>query len=423
MNDSRRGAVFVLPPASTRQQPPIAALITTAGWAAGAKHVLGDAWIATSRGACTIDEARTMATKGHDDGRRQGGVRGVLRHVLPNGVRLCLNDCDRVGRAMLSSGSALHGPWQDAGLAFVWQRHHLMPSSGFRLARRMGVPLVLSVHSLVEEEAESWGVSKGLRGRIVERLAEVPFLQKADLLACVSQELVRDVVDRGVSPERVIVTPNGVDTSVMKPLSEAERLELRRTMQVEDMFVITWVGSFRPFHALDLLVDAAASLPGVERVVLLLVGDGDERHRIEARTRELGVKAIFPGLVSQAEVARLLGASDAAVLPVRGHEEYHYSPVKLREYMACGLPVVAGAAGELGRWLKDGTDALLTVPGDARSMAERLALLQDDAGLRQRLGEAAHAKALSEASWASRVEQVVAALAELDGRLRARRTT
>jgi len=280
----------------------------------------------------------------------------------------------------------------------------------------MGVPLVLSVHSLVVEEAESWGMPQGIHGRIVERVAEVPFLKKADLVACVSQELVDEVLRHGVSPYRTIVTPNGVDTSVMKPLSEAERLELRRKLGVEDKFVVTWVGSFRSFHALDLVVDAVRALPGADQAVLLLVGDGEERHKIEARARALGVTALFPGLVSQSEVVRLLGASDAAVLPVRDHEDFHYSPVKLREYMACGLPVVAGAAGELARWLKDGTDALLTIPGNAHSMAEKLALLQKDADLRHRLGEAAHTKAVAEASWASRVEQVLAALAELRGR-------
>ena len=146
---------------------------------------------------------------------------------------------------------------------------------------------------------------------------------------------------------------------------------------VGDAFVLGWVGSFRPFHALHRLVEVAA---GLEGVTLLLVGDGPERPAVEARARELGVRAVFTGTVPHLDLPRYLAAMDAAAVIAPDHGEFHYSPLKLAEYLAAGLPVVAPDVETVSSRLVHEEHALLVLPADRSALRAAIVRLRDDAG-------------------------------------------
>jgi glycosyltransferase involved in cell wall biosynthesis len=169
-------------------------------------------------------------------------------------------------------------------------------------------------------------------------------------------------------------------------------------------FVVGGVGSFRGFHALEQLVEAAACAPDTQ---LLLVGDGPERPRIEQMVRDRGVRATFTGTVSHADLPTALAAMDAGVLVAPPDGSFHYSPLKLAEYLAAGLPVVAPAVGQVVERLTDSVDALLVPAGDVRALAEALVLLRGDPALRRRLSVAGRQAAAREWSWDRQVRGVV----------------
>jgi len=105
------------------------------------------------------------------------------------------------------------------------------------------------------------------------------------------------------------------------------------------------------------------------------------------------------------DVALVLAAADAP---------FHYSPLKLAEYLAAGLPVIAARAGDLPHQLRDGVDAILVPPGDHAELASVLARLQSDPGERLRLAAAARSAAAERFSWDQSVEQVLEAARRAD---------
>jgi glycosyltransferase involved in cell wall biosynthesis len=146
-------------------------------------------------------------------------------------------------------------------------------------------------------------------------------------------------------------------------------------------------------------------------IALLLIGDGQHRTELERQVTELGLRSvIFTGSAPYERMPDYLSACDAGVVLSAGSAAFHYSPVKLREYMACGLPVIAHAVGELEKTLDDGTDALLVAPGHAPSLAEAFRHLADDAGLRHALGSRGLQLAHNRWSWASQTRAVLDAL-------------
>jgi glycosyltransferase involved in cell wall biosynthesis len=395
------GAIFVVAGSGTREQGPVAALLSTAGWAAAAERVLGRSWVVTPSGVFSPGEAR-----------RQGSHPGLsspasprIRRRLPTVAKTAAKD---VLNWRLSRRFHIEpdGPWSDAKVDLVWQRHDLFHTAGLDLARRLRAPSVLFVPAAKVWEAERWGTTRPGWGRWLEGRAERPALLGADLVACGSEAVVKQVLRIGVPDRRVLLTPTGVNLELFA--EPPDPVPLRRRMGLEDRFVVGWIGSFRRFHALEQAVEAAAGVPGA---ALLLVGDGPERVRIERLAHDRGVSATFTGTVAHHELPAYLAVMDAAVILAPRDEPFHYSPLKLAEYMAAGLPVVVPAVGQLAHRLTDGVDALVVTADDGAALGTALRRLRDDPEERARLGKAARAAAEAEWSWDDQVQRVIDALA------------
>ena len=388
-------AIFVNQVARAGQVGPLASWITIAGWAAAAQRRYGAAWMVTPDGVLDPHDALARATA---PSRAAAEVAGWRRH-LPQVVRTAVNDARRrrANRAFPSRFAA--APWAGHDVRFVMQLHGLWCDAGLGLARRLGVPSVLVVDAVIVEEARTWGTHRpGWSGWAI-RSGEAPALRDADLVVCVSEEVVDSVVRHTGRRTGVVALPNGVDTERFTP--GPAPAGLRDALGLGGGFVVGWAGSFRRFHGLETLVDAVAELRRTDDAVLLMVGDGFQRAAIERRAAERGVPLVLPGTVAYDRMPEHLRCMDAAVVLGEPGAPFHYSPVKLREYQACGLPVVAAATGEMTRGLVDGVDALLVPPGDAGAVAAALRAIH--AGAHPDLGASGRTRAVAEGSWGARL--------------------
>jgi glycosyltransferase involved in cell wall biosynthesis len=314
-------------------------------------------------------------------------------------------DVRRYRRSRRFRPDVLDGPWVDRDLVFVWQRHEPFCVAGVEASAALDRPLVIFVPAPVQWEARQWGIRRPGWARLFEFVAERPALMAADVVACGS-ELVADVVSGfGVPADRILVTPSGVDVETFKPYPHRD--ETRRALGLEGRFVVGWSGSFRRFHGLELAVEAVAALhAAVPDVVLLLLGDGPQRPHVQALCRDLGVPAVFTGTVPHDEMPRYLSAMDVALLLKPSVGEFHYSPLKLWEYLACGVPVVAPCVGQPAALLTDGVDALLVEPDDVKAVAAAIARLADEPALRASLSAEGRRHVLDRRSWDLQLQRV-----------------
>ena len=395
-----RGAIFVVSETAAGRRGPVASLVSVAGWAGAARRVLGKSWIATPDGV--IDP---------EDARRQGSSPALRSDTMPRWRRFVPTTASTAVKDLQSWWGARHyrigpdGPWQGSELTFVWQRHEMFQVAGLRLARSLGVPSVLFVPATLVWQAEQWGVGRPGWGHRLERIGESPSLRAADVVACGTDAVAEQAQRLGAPQHRIVITPTGVDLELFPERDHAS--ERRRALGLEDRFVVGWLGSFRRFHAIEQAVDAVASVAGAS---LLMVGDGPERPRIEQLARDRGVHAVFTGTVAQADLADHLAVMDAALVLAPAGAEFHYSPLKLAEYLAAGIPVVAPAVGQLRDRLTDHLDALLVPPHDPERLAAAIVELRDDPALARRIGGAGRAAAEARWSWDQQVRRVIEAL-------------
>jgi glycosyltransferase involved in cell wall biosynthesis len=333
---------------------------------------------------------------------QEGGNRGHRRMGVLRDLAKDFRDFVRaIGFAATASRAVPRG----TAASMVWQHHEPWQWSGWLLARRCRAPWVLFVDAPVVWESRAWGVRRPGWGAALERLGEVPQLRRADVVACVSETVADEVRRLGAPSCRVIVTPCSVDPSEFTT-ARHQALDTRRELDLEGRLVVGWLGSFRRFHGIPLLLHGyEAAKKEHPELALLLVGDGAERSKVqeEVRNRELS-DIVFTGMVPHDDVPRHLAAMDIGVVIDPGSTQWHYSPLKLREYMATGLAIVAPRSGQVSETIRHGHEALLVDPGDAHALASAFCELASDASLRSRLGSGARARSEADGGWDQQLE-------------------
>lgn len=160
----------------------------------------------------------------------------------------------------------------------------------------------------------------------------------------------------------------------------------------EDAFVIVGGGRFVHRKGIDVLIRAAARVPGAW---LWLAGDGPDRAALEALAREEGISDRTRFLGWLAEPIHAFAAADVLVMPSR-HEPFGNIAI---EGWRAGVPVVSTRSEGPDWYMTDGVDGLLVEIDDAAALADRLTRLRADPALRARLvegGRATLARAFTE---------------------------
>jgi glycosyltransferase involved in cell wall biosynthesis len=208
----------------------------------------------------------------------------------------------------------------------------------------------------------------------------------------------------GVPVERILVHPNGVDPARFAA-ARAGRAERRAAWGIDaDATVAVYVGSLYAHKGLATLLHAAARSPATT----FLVAGGDD-EQVEAWHRE-GVpgNVRFLGFVPNAEVPGLLAAADVGLVPNSASDRtaaYTFS-LKLYEYLAAGLPVVASDIPSLRSAMGDDPPGALVPPDDPEALAAALARLADDPAERARCRALAEARARA-STWDARARRIL----------------
>ncbi len=297
-------------------------------------------------------------------------------------------------------------------VGFVYHRNLAFDLAGARLARALGVPLVLEYNGSELWMARHWGGGLS-RAPLVAR-AEGACLAAADVIAVVSTALADELAARGIDRAKIAIAPNGVDTRRFTPAVDGGAVRRRLGL---DGLVIGFSGSFGRWHGADILAEAFALLAGGRTdAMLLMIGDGETRAAAERALAAagLGARARFTGPIASADMPAHLAACDVLVSPQVPNPDgtpFFGSPTKLVEYMAMGKAVIASDLGQMAETVRDGATGLLVPPADATALAAALARLAADPGQRARLGAAARREAEGR-GWAAHVATILARLDE-----------
>ncbi|RAX22925.1 MULTISPECIES: glycosyltransferase family 4 protein [unclassified Actinomyces] len=322
--------------------------------------------------------------------RRGNLVPAELADLPVRIVRIDAADAAARERAQAEAAALLAQQVREDGADLVYERYSLFSTALADLAGD-GIPGVLEVNSpLIDEQRHHRTLVDEARARSALR-AQV---RAARTTVCVS-EPVRRWVCGLVDAPRAVTIPNGVNLNRLRPSPEDP-----------DAVIVTFVGTLKPWHGVADLLRAAALAREDWR--LRIIGDGPEREALHAQAEELGLEVDFRGALAPDDVPAALAGSAIGVAPypdLGGEDEQYFSPLKVLEYLAAGLPVVASAVGQLPRLL-DGIGVLVP-PSDPAALAAALDALAITPQLRARRGELGRRRAEKHHGWDAVVAQIL----------------
>ena len=282
----------------------------------------------------------------------------------------------------------------------IWHGHDYKTNAlGLILRRFWPMRLVTTVHGWVHHTTRT-----PLYYRI-DRYC----LPRYERVICVSPDLVEACLAVGVPRERCLLLENGIDTEEYRRRQEPISAKLALGYPAGPLLVGA-AGRLAPEKAFDVLIRSIASLAaGGLDVRLVIIGEGDDRPRLESLVKELGLtnRVDLPGW--QSDVRMYFEALDVFALSSLREG----LPNVLLEAMALEVPSVATRIAGIPRLIEDGVNGLLVEPGDQSGLTRALEKLLTDPNLRDRIRKQARETIETRYSFALRMERLVRIYDEL----------
>lgn len=260
---------------------------------------------------------------------------------------------------------------------------------GGRYVCNRGSSHILFQKEILEEEFARWSCPPpdGFPDWLVAR--ELAEYGAADAIAVPSSFVLRTFQARGVPPEKLHLTPYGVDLSRFSPRPRAD-----------EWFRVLFVGSASVRKGIGYLLEAVRPLVRRNRLDLWLIGAvSTEARALVARHGDI---ISYQGFVPPAELAATYSQGSVLVLP---SIEEGLARVQAQA-MACGLPVIATANTGAEDLLTDGREGFIVPIRDSRAIQERLEWMLTHPAERRAMGEAARQRVASFSGWSAYGEAV-----------------
>lgn len=295
--------------------------------------------------------------------------------------------------------------WQELGgqVDWVYERFACYQSLGKKFKQR-NIPWILETSGPFFYEAKLERKSIVLSD--IERKLELKAYREADVIVCVSEALQEIIVrEAKISPEKIIVVPNGVDTTFFDPACYTPKRMFKD-------FTVGFVGSLIAWQGLDLLLETLGQLKaeGIN-LSLTIVGDGPKRLDWEEKAARLGIASnvAFVGRVPRSEVPHYLAGFDVGYsgqVQMQVGQMYH-SPLKLYEYMAMAKPPIASAFADAQQTVCEGKTGFLFQPNDRKDLKRALLSAFQAQDTLSKMGNLARKEIESNHSWVARVKFLV----------------
>jgi glycosyltransferase involved in cell wall biosynthesis len=249
----------------------------------------------------------------------------------------------------------------------IYERYSLNTFCGVLVARLFRIPFILEVNAPLSYERRKY---EGLAFPSLAIGMERWICSRAHRTIVVSNVMKEMLMRIGVPAEKMVVFHNGIDPEEYNPALPGDAV--RERYGLKEKVVLGFVGWFKKWHGLEMLVELCAEEKwGEKGVHLLLVGDGPAQGDLAENVSSLGVSryVTFTGPVPRSQMPQFVAAFDIALQPMV--TEYA-SPMKIFEYMGMEKCIVAPDQPNIREILTDGKTGLLFRPGDKEELRAAL---------------------------------------------------
>ena len=294
----------------------------------------------------------------------------------------------------------------------VIERYYNFGGEGIAAGREVGATLVLEVNAPVVD-------FPGSKKAMLDKAFVVQPMRRWRESLCAASDLIvtpsASILPAGTPSDKILEIEWGTDTARFHP-GVTGSVPFKRPRGT----LVVFAGAFRPWHGAIHLVRAIREMRarGRDDIAAVLIGDGPELS--EVRRESAGVEGVeCVGAIPHDAMPACLAAADIGVAPfdITAHKPlalgFYWSPLKIFEYMAAGLAVVAPRVDRIPALVGHEREGILydpNAPGALPAALERLI----EPGLRHRLGAAARERAVRDYSWAAHCKKLEGAIRNVE---------
>jgi L-malate glycosyltransferase len=213
-------------------------------------------------------------------------------------------------------------------------------------------------------------------------------LKRADIVICVSSFMKDVIINMGIQPDKIVITPIGVDTQRFQPEVRSETI--KQSDLSGNCIRIICTRNLAAVYDVETLIKAIPFvIEKFSQLQFIILGDGVLKKELQNLANRLGIsgKVSFIGQVSHDDLIHYLNSSDIYVSTSLSDG----TSISLLEAMSCGLPCIVSNIPANKPWIKEGENGLLFKPGNDKELAEKIVCILDNKELRVKMGLAARA--------------------------------
>jgi len=221
-------------------------------------------------------------------------------------------------------------------------------------------------------------------------------LRRAYKIICITKGLKDEYIKVGFKSEDILVAPDGVDLDLFSNLPDKNIL--REELDIDkNKKVIMYVGSFYKWKGIDILIEVARMRPEYN---FIIVGGGN--------IDDLPNNVILIGSKKHSEIPKWMKSADVLVLPNSGKEgisRFYTSPLKMFEYMASGVPIVASDLPSMREVLNEDM-AVLVEPDEVEALEKGIKKIIENNNLAEMTAKKAKEE-VEKYSWCNRADRIL----------------
>jgi colanic acid biosynthesis glycosyl transferase WcaI len=237
----------------------------------------------------------------------------------------------------------------------------------------------LEIKDLVPDAAIAVGALRpgSAAARMAHALERFAY-RRVDGIGVICEGMRRNLIAKGVPPDKVVVLPDYIDLNFMRP--EANGNAFRSEFSIgPQQFVAMYSGSVAGKQGLQTFVQAAAELDRDGEITCCLIGEGPYLPDLKQLAEDLSLKRfVFLPLQPRESLPTQLSAADVLVITQRKAVRDVVFPGKLLYYMAAGRAILAAVDedSETGRFIRENDVGMVVPPEDPVRLAEGIRWMQ-----------------------------------------------
>ncbi len=233
------------------------------------------------------------------------------------------------------------------------------------------VPFVYNLQDVFPDSLVTTGLTR--KGSIIWKIGrtiENYTYTHADKIIVISESMKKNIMEKGVPEEKIVVVSNWIDTEATKPVSKEENRLFEEFGLSRDKFTVVYAGNFGKAQGADVVLDAAERLKGHTEIQFVIFGGGAEFESAKEKAKALP-NVVINGLLPQERVPEVYSLGNVALITCKKGVGNSGMPSKTWSIMACNTPIVAAfdTDSELAEVIEKAKVGITVEPEDADKLA------------------------------------------------------